>query len=374
MHSAQPAERQLELDPWHMRRALVLAEQGQGHVEPNPMVGCVIAHGAEIIGEGWHARYGGPHAEVAALEIAGARAAGAVMYVTLEPCCHHGKTPPCTDAILAAGVREVVVAQQDPFPRVAGGGIATLRAAGVRVDLGVLEDEAQHLNAPYRNLLAQQRPWVIAKWAMTLDGKLATTTGASRWISGEASRQIVHQLRGRVDAILIGRGTAAADDPLLIARPSGPRVAVRVVLDTRASLSVNSQLVRTARQTPLVIAAAADAPDENVDRLSAAGCEVLRLAGADHAGRLDALLAELGKRQMTNVLVEGGSELFGALADAQQIDEAHAFIAPKYVGGAAALTPLGGAGVEDMAQAWRLTAPTIEIVDGDVYVHGHVKR
>jgi diaminohydroxyphosphoribosylaminopyrimidine deaminase/5-amino-6-(5-phosphoribosylamino)uracil reductase len=374
MHSAQPAERQRELDPWHMRRALALAEQGQGRVEPNPMVGCVIARGAEIIGEGWHARFGGPHAEVVALEIAGARAAGAVMYVALEPCCHQGKTPPCTDAILAAGVREVVVAQQDPFPRVAGGGIAALRAAGVRVDVGVLEEEARRLNAPYRKLLAEQRPWMIAKWAMTLDGKLATSTGASRWISGEASRQIVHQLRGRVDAILIGRGTAEADDPLLTARPAGPRVAARVIVDTRASLSVNSQLVRTARQYPLIVAAAADAPEANVDRLTMAGCEVLRLAGADHAARLDALLLELGKRQMTNVLVEGGSEFLGALADAQQIDEVHAFIAPKFVGGAAAMSPLGGAGVEDMAQAWRLSTPTIEIVDGDVYVHGHVKR
>jgi diaminohydroxyphosphoribosylaminopyrimidine deaminase/5-amino-6-(5-phosphoribosylamino)uracil reductase len=374
MHSAQPAERQRELDPWHMRRALALAEQGQGCVEPNPMVGCVIARGAEIIGEGWHARYGGPHAEVVALEIAGARAAGAIMYVTLEPCCHHGKTPPCTNAILAAGVREVVVAEQDPFPRVAGGGIASLRAAGVRVDVGILEAEARRLNAPYRKLQTEQRPWVIAKWAMTLDGKLATATGVSRWISGEASRQIVHQLRGRVDAILIGRGTAAADDPLLIARPAGSRVAARVVVDTRASLSVNSQLVRTARQYPVIVAAAADAPEENVDRLSIAGCEVLQFAGVDHVARLNALLAELGKRQMTNVLVEGGSELFGALADAGQIDEAHAFIAPKYVGGAAAMSPLGGAGIEDMAQAWRLTSPTIEIVDGDVYVHGHVNR
>lgn len=374
MPSAQPAERQRDLDSWHMRRALALAEQGAGRVEPNPMVGCVIARGAEIIGEGWHARFGGPHAEVVALEVAGPRAAGAVMYVTLEPCCHHGKTPPCTDAILAAGVREVVVAQQDPFPRVAGGGVAALRAAGIHVDVGVLEDEARHLNAPYRKLLSDKRPWVIAKWAMTLDGKLATTTGASRWISGEASRQIVHQLRGRVDAILVGRGTAEMDDPLLVASPTGPRVAARIVVDTRASLPVNSQLVRTARQFPLIVAAAADAPLSHVERLTLAGCEVLLLAGANHAERLDALLAELGKRQMTNVLVEGGSELFGALADAGQIDEAHAFIAPKYVGGVAAVTPLGGAGVEDMAHAWRLTTPTIEIVDGDVYIHGHVKR
>ncbi|HEY2841818.1 MAG TPA: bifunctional diaminohydroxyphosphoribosylaminopyrimidine deaminase/5-amino-6-(5-phosphoribosylamino)uracil reductase RibD [Pirellulales bacterium] len=374
MQSLQPAERQRDLDPWHMRRALALAELGRGLVEPNPLVGCVIARGAEIIGEGWHARYGGPHAEVAALAIAGARAAGAVLYVTLEPCCHHGKTPPCVDAILKAGVRDVVIAQQDPFPQVAGGGIAALRAAGVRVEVGVLEEDARHLNAPYLKLLARERPWVIAKWAMTLDGKLATSAGASRWISGEAARQVVHQLRGRVDAILIGRGTAAADDPLLTARPPGPRVATRVVLDSQASLPVSSQLVRTAREVPLIVAAAADAPMENTARLSAVGCEVLLLPGASHAQRLDALLAELGKRRMTNVLVEGGSALFGALADARQIDEAHVFIAPKYIGGAEALTPIGGIGLEDMAQAWRLAAPKIEIVDGDVYLHGHVKR
>ena len=240
-----------ELDSWQMARALELAARGEGFVEPNPMVGCVIARGAEIIGEGWHRKFGGPHAEVEALHVAGTRARGATLYVTLEPCCHQGKTPPCTDAILASGLGRVVVAQRDPFPAVAGGGIERLRQAGLAVEVGLREAEARRLNAPYLKLTESGRPWVIAKWAMTLDGKLASRTGDSRWISNEASRAIVHQLRGRVDAIVVGRGTAGQDDPLLTARPAGPRVATRIVLDTRASLASDSQLVTTAGEAPV---------------------------------------------------------------------------------------------------------------------------
>lgn len=214
---------QTDLDRWHMRRALELAARGQGAVEPNPMVGCVIARGAEIIGEGFHRRFGQAHGEVEALQMAGDRAAGATLYVTLEPCCHHGKTPPCTKAVLAAGVARVVVAAGDPFPEVHGGGMAELRAAGLDVELGVLEDEARRLNAPYLKLIETGRPWIIAKWAMTLDGKIATATGDSRWISNAQSRETVHRLRGRMDAILAGRGTTAKDDPLLTARPPGPQ-------------------------------------------------------------------------------------------------------------------------------------------------------
>ncbi|MFZ5831242.1 MAG: bifunctional diaminohydroxyphosphoribosylaminopyrimidine deaminase/5-amino-6-(5-phosphoribosylamino)uracil reductase RibD, partial [Planctomycetota bacterium] len=211
-----------DLDPWHMRRALELAAEGEGYVEPNPMVGCVIAQGAETLGEGWHRRFGGPHAEIEALRIAGPRAAGATMFVTLEPCCHFGKTPPCTRAVVDAGIRRVVVAIGDPFPAVAGGGLAELRAAGIETTIGVLEAEAAELVAPYLKLLRTGLPWVIAKWAMTLDGKIATHTGVSRWISGPESRAVVHRLRGRVDAIVVGRQTAAIDDPQLTARPPGP--------------------------------------------------------------------------------------------------------------------------------------------------------
>jgi diaminohydroxyphosphoribosylaminopyrimidine deaminase/5-amino-6-(5-phosphoribosylamino)uracil reductase len=204
-----------ELDVSYMTRALELAERGMGAVEPNPMVGCTIVSDGEVVGEGWHQRFGGPHAEIVALGSVGSRAAGATMYVTLEPCCHFGKTPPCTQSIVRAGIRRVVVAMPDPFPDVAGRGIAELRGAGIEVEAGLLEGEARRLNAPYLKLLATGRPFVIAKWAMTLDGKIATRTGDSRWISGEPAREIVHRLRGRVDAILIGRGDGARRRPLV---------------------------------------------------------------------------------------------------------------------------------------------------------------
>ncbi len=261
-----------------MQRALALAAAGQGFVEPNPMVGCVIARGAEIVGEGRHRRFGGDHAEVEALRLVGPRAAGATLYVTLEPCCHFGKTPPCTGAILAAGVRRVVAAMSDPFPQVAGGGAAELRAAGVEVELGLLEDDARRLNAPYLKLIQRGRPWVIAKWAMTLDGKIATRTGASRWISGAQSRRAVHALRGRMDAIVVGRETALHDDPLLTARPPGPRTPLRIVLDTRASLRNDSQLVRTAHESPVLIAAGSEASAADCRRLArpAARCSSRR--------------------------------------------------------------------------------------------------
>ena len=364
---------QTELDTWHMRRALELAAQGRGAIEPNPMVGCVIVRGAEIIGEGWHRRFGGDHAEVEALRLAGDRATGATMCVTLEPCCHQGKTPPCTGAILEAGIARVVIAQRDPFPQVSGGGIAQLETAGVDVTTGLLEDEARRLNGPYLKLVETGRPWVIAKWAMTLDGKIATRTGSSQWISGEPSREIVHEIRGRVDAILVGRETAIKDDPLLTARPSGPRTAVRIVCDTRAALPSESQLVRTAKDTPALVAVGNEAAKADRTRLSDAGCEVFVCEGTDHAARLDSLLNELGRRRMTNVLVEGGGQLLGSLLDARGIDEVHAFIAPKLTGGTTAASPVGGRGIAQMADALALDHPEIRQVGQDVYVSGIVQ-
>ncbi|MHB1036283.1 MAG: bifunctional diaminohydroxyphosphoribosylaminopyrimidine deaminase/5-amino-6-(5-phosphoribosylamino)uracil reductase RibD [Pirellulales bacterium] len=363
-----------ELDVRQMRRALDLAIRGQGHVEPNPMVGCVIVQADEVVGEGWHPRFGGPHAEIEAIRAAGAQAAGATLYVTLEPCCHYGKTPPCTGAILAAGIRRVVVAQPDPFPQVHGRGLAELEAAGLEVEVGLLEAEARRLNAPYLKLVETDRPWIIAKWAMSLDGKLATRTGSSRWISSEASREIVHGLRGRVDAILVGRGTAAADDPLLTARPAGPRVATRIVLDTHGTLGSESQLVRTAKEIPVLVAVGSEASQANRQRLAAAGCEVFVSTGATHAARLDDLLAELGHRRWTNVLVEGGSRLLGTLADAGSIDEVHVFIAPKLVGGGDAPSPIAGLGVQAMANAIPLEPMELRQSGGDVYYRGRTRQ
>ncbi len=355
-----------------MARALELAVRGQGWVEPNPMVGCVIVRDGRVVGEGWHPKFGGPHAEIEALRAAGEAARGSVMYVTLEPCCHHGKTPPCADAVVAAGIRRVVVAQRDPFPLVDGGGLRLLQDAGIEVAVGLLENEARELNAPYLKLLRTGRPWVIAKWAMTLDGKIATHTGNSRWISGEQSRAVVHQLRGRMDAVIVGATTARHDDPLLTARPSGPRVATRVVLDSSASLSTDSQLVRTIGQAPVLVAAGANAPEANVRPLREAGCEVLLLEGASYAERLGQLLDELGRRRMTNVLVEGGGRLLGSLYDAGAIDEVHAFIAPRLVGGAAAPSPIGGRGQVSMADAIALKNPVIQTCGEDIYIWGRI--
>lgn len=356
-----------------MARAIELAARGEGSVEPNPMVGCVLARDGSIVGEGWHQQFGGPHAEVMAIEAAGPAARGATLYVTLEPCCHFGKTPPCTDAILAAGVARVVAAQRDPFPRVDGGGFRQLQAAGLDVEVGPLEPQARQLNAPYRKLLALGRPWVIAKWAMTLDGKLATRTGDSRWISSEASRRIVHQIRGRMDAILVGSGTARIDDPQLTARPHGPRTALRVVLDSKASLSDRSHLVQTAREIPVLVAVGSEAPSSDRTRLEAAGCETLLMSGNSRAERLLSLLDELGRRRLTNVLVEGGAELHGTCFDAGEVDEVHAFISPRIIGGRDATAAVAGLGCELVTQAFRLRDPHVDNIDGDIYVHGRTE-
>ncbi|MCE9547438.1 MAG: bifunctional diaminohydroxyphosphoribosylaminopyrimidine deaminase/5-amino-6-(5-phosphoribosylamino)uracil reductase RibD [Planctomycetia bacterium] len=356
-----------------MARALALAARGEGLVEPNPMVGCVIvAPDGTVVGEGWHTAFGRPHAEVEALQVAGAAARGATMHVTLEPCCHHGKTPPCTDALIAAGIHRVVIAHRDPFPQVDGGGIRALEQAGIEVEVGLLVADAGRLLAPYRKLIATGRPWVIAKWAMTLDGKLATAAGDSRWISGEASRAVGHQIRGRVDAIVVGRGTAEADDPLLTARPPGPRVPLRIVLDSRATLSLDSQLVCTAGESPVLVAASQAANAAQVKQLTAAGCEVLPLAGDTLATRLDALLLELGRRRKTNVLVEGGAKVLGSLFDARAVDEVHVFIAPRIAGGAAAISPVGGQGISHMADALGLVDVKIEPLGDDVWIRGRV--
>jgi diaminohydroxyphosphoribosylaminopyrimidine deaminase/5-amino-6-(5-phosphoribosylamino)uracil reductase len=359
-----------------MRRALALAQKGEGHVEPNPMVGAVIVDEAlSLIGEGYHQAFGGPHAEVYALAEAGERARGATLYVTLEPCCHHGKTPPCVDAILTAGIARVVVAMVDPFPRVAGGGIAKLREAGVVVEVGLMENDARELVAPFVRLVKQDRPWVHAKWAMTLDGKIAAHTGHSRWISNESSRAQVHQLRGRMDAIAVGIGTALADDPLLTARPPGPRQPLRVVFDRHARLPLSSQLVRTVGEIPVLVVCGPEAPGARVESLRTSGVEVLVVdSSADDRAIIEFALRDLGRRGCTNLLVEGGSRLLGSFFDAGAIDEVHAFVAPTLVGGATAPTPLGGTGLAEIGISGTLVDPSITIFAGDVCIRGRLRR
>jgi diaminohydroxyphosphoribosylaminopyrimidine deaminase/5-amino-6-(5-phosphoribosylamino)uracil reductase len=355
-----------------MLRALELARRGEGSVEPNPMVGCVLVHRGAIVGEGWHQRFGGPHAEIEALNAAGDAARGATAYVTLEPCAHHGKTPPCTNALVSAGVARVVVACEDPNPQVNGRGLAELTAAGIQCSSGVLAEEAAELIAPFKKLITERRPWVVAKWAMTLDGKIATHSGDSRWISGEDSRVRVHELRGRVDAIIVGRGAVQQDDPLLTVRPSGPRIPTRIVLDSLASVPTESQLVRTAAEAPVLVAASKAAPEAQCERLRTAGVEVWQSPAEDPAQRWFDLLDELGRRQMTNVLVEGGAKLLSALFDAHSIDEVHAFVAPKLVGGGP--SPIAGHGVELMKDARQLRGCVVEQLGSDVYLYGRLLK
>ena len=362
-----------------MRRAIDLARLGAGLVEPNPLVGAVIVDDElRLVGEGWHERYGGAHAEVNAITQAGSLARGATLFVTLEPCCHFGKTPPCVDAVIAAGLRRVVVGMPDPFSLVAGGGIRRLREANIEVEVGLLEREARRLAAPFCKLVEKQLPYVHAKWAMTLDGRIASRTGASQWISNAASRARVHQLRGRMDAIVVGAGTALADDPLLTARPPGPRVATRILFDSRARLPVDSQLLQTIAQAPLIIVTGPQAAPENIARLQEQGAEVLQFAPEQSA--LDgirpapgALLEELGRRQMTNVLFEGGSELLGTVFDLHLVDEVHVFAAPKLLGGREAKSPVDGTGRAVPSEFPDLDNPEIEILDGDVYIHGPLR-
>lgn len=354
-----------------MRRALELAQRGLGAVEPNPLVGAVIVNDQlECLGEGWHQEFGGPHAEIHALRAAGESASGATLFVTLEPCCHIGKTPPCTQAVIAAGIKKVIAATSDPNPQVAGQGLQELVAAGIEVEVGLLQDEAEAMIAPFRRLMLDGRPWVIAKWAMTLDGKIATASGDSRWITGEQSRAFVHELRGRVDGVMVGIGTALADDPLLTARPPGLRTAKRIIVDSHARLPATSQLMQTARDTPVLVAVGAATPAARIDMLRQLGAEIVRLSG--QRVPLQELLQELGRRKMTNLLVEGGGGLLGGLFDQNLIDEVHAFVSPKLVGGPAT-APILGVGIPRMENARPLARPTIRQFGDDVLISGRLQ-
>ncbi len=337
----------------YMKRALRLAARGQGRVEPNPMVGCVIVRDNTIVGEGYHRRFGEPHAEVNALKKAGDKARGAVVYVSLEPCCFHGKTPACTQALIKAGVQRVIAAMKDPNPQVNGRGLRELEAAGVQTAVSLCEEDARRLNAPFCKLQRTGRPWVILKWAQSLDGKIATRTGHSQWISSEPSRKQAHRLRGRVDAVIVGSGTVDADDPLLTCRHVKPqRIATRIVLDPQLAINEQAQLVTTIDQAATIIVTAERAVQTSkAEALRHAGAEVLGIPVVGGRLDLDALLNELGRRQMTNVMVEGGGRTLGAFFDAGLTDEAVVFVARRLIGGRQAVSPLNGEGLAQVDQA-----------------------
>ncbi|MDC1141526.1 bifunctional diaminohydroxyphosphoribosylaminopyrimidine deaminase/5-amino-6-(5-phosphoribosylamino)uracil reductase RibD [Planctomycetota bacterium] len=359
-----------------MWRALELARRGRPYVAPNPMVGCVITKGDEIIGEGFHEGFGKPHAEVNALEAAGEAADGADMYVSLEPCCEsfEGKqTPPCVPQIIAAGIKRVVVATEDPHQNVRGKGIAMLRDAGIDVVLGECGQEAVELNAAFFSLMQRGRPLVTAKWAMTMDGKIATRSGDARWISGEHSRSEVHQDRASTGAIVLGVNTANQDDPQLSARGVEGRQPLRVVIDTKLKLNRESKLVATANEQPVFVYASENADEEKAKKLEAAGVYVIMLP--EHDGHLlwPQILMDLGNRRVSSVIIEGGGGIFASAFMQRAIDRVKIYMAPKIFGGADATTPVEGAGVPNVERAITFENTKTRTLGDDVVIEGHVQ-
>lgn len=366
-------------DRRYMRRALELAERGRGRVSPNPLVGAVIVRSGIVVGEGWHERLGEAHAEVAAIADAGARGAeigGATMYVSLEPCAHHGRQPPCSEAIVDAGLGRVVIGSDDPSEKAAGRGPETLRAAGIEVDFidGDEAEAARLATQSFRKHARTGRPHVTLKSAVTLDGRTATASGDSRWISGEVSRELVHRWRADADAVVVGVGTALADDPLLTARGVGAeRQPRRVVFDSELRLPLDGRLVTTAADAPLILIAGPDAPPAGLDRLTNAGVEVIACEG-EGPERISAALTELGRRGVTSALLEGGPTLAGGFLDAGEIDAMRLFVAPKLFGGERSRPLLGGLGVDSVADAHRALSFDWEASGEDLLISARLRE
>ncbi len=364
-----------------LERTIDLARNGLGRVHPNPVVGAVVARDGEVLGEGWHDAFGGPHAEVAAIGAAGgADLEGATLYVSLEPCCHSGKTPPCTEAILAAGLGRVVVASDDPSEKASGRGLGILRDEGVEVDVadGDLAARARLLNQPFRKHARTGRPWVLFKSAMTLDGKVATTTGDSKWISGESSRLRAHHWRAAMDAVVVGIGTALADDPQLTARIDDPGPALRqprrVVFDSLGRLPLTSNLVTGAPDPGLTVVVSRAAPRQAVEALETAGVEIIVATGEHELARVRSAMDQLGAAGVASLLLEGGPHLAGAFLDAGEIDEVRIFLAPLLLGGRGARDPLEGEGAERVAGALRALTLDCQSVAEDLLITARVRE
>jgi diaminohydroxyphosphoribosylaminopyrimidine deaminase/5-amino-6-(5-phosphoribosylamino)uracil reductase len=341
-------------DQKYMRMALKEAVKGGGYVNPNPLVGAVIVKEGQVIGKGYHEAFGGPHAERQAFAHCVGDLAGATLYVTLEPCCHRGKTPPCTAVIIEKKIGRVVVGSRDPNPIVDGGGITALEQQGIPVTSGVLEKECDAINRPFFYYITHKMPWVMLKYAMTADGKIATATGASRWISGEASRQAGQTLRSRLAGIMVGIGTILADDPLLTCRIAGAKSPVRIICDSHLRTPLNAQVVLSAHQNPTVIATILEASCERAKALQAAGCQVLTVGEGPGGIDLKALMHILGEQGIDSILLEGGATLNESALAAGIVQSVRTYIAPKIFGGETAKTPVGGSGVAQPDQAYVL--------------------
>ena len=360
-------------DQIYMKRALSLAARGKGKTNPNPMVGAVIVSQGHVVGEAYHHQAGKPHAEILALHRAGPRARGGVLYVTLEPCCHsHKRTPPCVPLLIQSGLTRVCVAMADPNPQVSGQGIHMLKRAGLQVSIGVLEDEAQQLNAVYRHWITTGRPFVIVKGAMTLDGKIATRTGQSKWITGDQARQDVHRVRSQVDVVMVGIGTVLADNPELSARGSkvatGARTGrqpVRVVLDSRLRIPFKSKILQWVHEQPTIVCTTVQASPKKIQMLRDQDVQVWVLPQKKGRVSLKASLAQLGKEGMSSVLLEGGSTLNASALHEGLVNQVRLYVAPLLMGGQDAKSLIGGISPKTLEQAWRLVNPEIKKIGQD---------
>ena len=367
-----------ESDTEYMARALRLAAKGRGLASPNPMVGAVIVQGSRVVGEGYHRRAGGPHAEVVALRSAGTGAHGATLYVNLEPCCHtHKRTPPCVPAIKSGGLRRVVISMRDPNPQVNGRGIRSLSNAGIDVVVGCLRNKAERLNETYCYRMRTGRPFVVLKAAMTLDGKIATAGGASQWITGQAARQHVHRVRSQMDAIMVGIETVLRDDPQLTVRlpvqssnRPGLRQPMRVILDSRLRLPLTARVLGQAGQASIVVATTAKAPRHRVERLRSVGVTVLVLPAQNGRVSLGACLARLGRMGINSLLIEGGSELNATALRSGLVNRVALYIAPRLLGGHDAMGVIGGRSPRNLAGAIPLTDVRIQRIGDDIFIEG----
>lgn len=363
-------------DKDYMRMALDLAAKATGRTSPNPMVGAAVVRNGQIVGEGYHARAGTPHAEVHALRRAGDNARGSTLYVTLEPCCHYGRTGPCTEAIIKAGIDRVVLAMADPNPLVAGKGVQRLRESGIKVDCGIMENEARKLNEVFIKFITTRLPFVVMKTAMSLDGKIATTRGESQWITGPKAREYVHHLRDRYDAILVGVGTVLADNPSLTTRLPGVqgRDPVRIILDSMASSPVKSKVFNQQSESSTIIVTSPEAPADKVSALRDAGAEIIQVPLDENGINLLLLLQELGSREITSVLVEGGAKVNGSFTYNKLVDKVYWFIAPQIIGGDAAPSPVGGKGIPILNDALQISDITMHSLGKDICIEGYVDK
>ncbi len=361
----------------YMRRALELARKGEGHTSPNPMVGCVVVKDGRIISEGYHEKYGEFHAERNALTRCTEDTAGADLYVTLEPCCHQGKTPPCTDIIIEKKIARVFVGSMDSNPLVAGKGVQILRDHGIYVETGILDAECRKLNEVFYHYIATKTPFVVMKYAMTLDGKIACATGDSKWVTGEIARTQVHRMRGRYRGIMVGIGTVLADDPMLNCRVEGGVDPVRIICDSNLHIPTESQIVKTASDIETIVACSQEALEserkqEKIRRLKEAGIQIIGTEGA-HGVNLVELMKKLGGQNIDSILLEGGGTLNASALEDGIVNKVYAYIAGKLIGGMDARSPVEGMGVDRMADAITLQNMEIEKLGDDFCIVGYVK-